>query len=169
MSGRSPLSWVGFWQYKPFKKALGDDLLVLPLPNYGTKPAGAQGSWQWTMTKTVKDPDVAWRWIAWTLKPENIKLISDAATGVPALKSVLATNEFYGPTGGLHLIGQALADGYSKPRPPHPAYGTISSAFNQAVQDVIDGKDVKASLDAAVKTIDDDLAANDDYPLPASN
>ena len=166
-SGRSALSWVGFWQYAPFKKALGDDLLVLPLPNYGKKPAGAQGSWQWTMTKTVADPDVAWKWIAFTMSPENVAAMATANSGVPALKSVLATNTLYGPTGGLKLIGDALKDGYSVARPPHPAYGTISSAFNQAVQDVIDGKDVKAALDQAAKTIDDDLKANNNYPLPA--
>lgn len=165
LSGRSALSWVGFWQYAPFKKALGDDLLVLPLPNYGTKPAGAQGSWQWTMTKGV-DPDVAWKWMAYTMSADNVAAMAKANSGVPALQSVLAKNDLYGPSGGLALIGEALAKGYSVARPPHPAYATISGAVAQAFQDAIDGKDPKAALDAAVKTIDDDLKANNYYPLP---
>lgn len=164
-AGRSALSWVGFWQYAAFKKALGDDLLVLPLPNYGKQPAGAQGSWQWTMTKGV-DPDVAWKWIAFTMQADNVAAMAKANSGVPALQSVLATNDLYGPTGGLALIGEALAKGYSVARPPHPAYATISGAVAQAFQDVIDGKDPKAAMDEAVSTIDGDLKANDFYPLP---
>ncbi len=166
VAGRSALSWIGFWQYQPYLKALGSDLAVLPLVNYGSKAAGAQGSWQWTITTSSVDPDAAWKWIAYTMRPENVKLISDAASGVPALKSVLASNTLYGPAGGLHLIADALVNGYSVPRPPHPAYSTITSAFSQAIQDVIDGQDVKKSLDTAVATIDDDLNSNDGYPAP---
>ncbi|MBA3825879.1 MAG: sugar ABC transporter substrate-binding protein, partial [Ktedonobacterales bacterium] len=46
------------------------------------------------------------------------------------------------------------------------AYPTITSAYAQAIQDISDGKDVKAALDTAVKTIDQDITDNDGYPPP---
>jgi multiple sugar transport system substrate-binding protein len=165
IAGRTPISWGGFWQYHDYKKALGDDLLALPLPAYGPKPAGAQGGWQFTITKGV-DADAAWKWIAFVLQPENDKQVAEASSGVPARLSVLKDDPLYGPSGDLHVIADAIAGGYSKPRPPHPGYVTMSVAFAQAVQDIIDGKDVKSALDAAVKDIDDDLSANENYPAP---
>ena len=50
------------------------------------------------------------------------------------------------------------------PRPAHPAYPTITGAFAKAVADIIDGKDVKASLDIAAKAIDQNIADNKGYP-----
>ena len=50
------------------------------------------------------------------------------------------------------------------PRPAHPAYPTITAAFAKSVADIIDGKDVKGSLDEAAKKIDQDIDDNSGYP-----
>jgi multiple sugar transport system substrate-binding protein len=52
------------------------------------------------------------------------------------------------------------------PRPPHPAYATISSAFNEAITTIVDGGDVQGALDEAVEVIDEDIEDNDGYPEP---
>jgi multiple sugar transport system substrate-binding protein len=47
----------------------------------------------------------------------------------------------------------------------HPAYPVITAAWSQAVVNILSGDvDVKAELDAAAKTIDQDIADNDGYP-----
>ena len=115
---------------------------------------------------TKVDADAAWKWIAYTLQPDNVTTIANGTTAIPALKSVLATDPRFGPGGSMAVIGEALSGGYSIPRPPHPGYTTMSVAFAQAIQDIEDGLDVKTALDKAVKTIDDDLKANDYYPVP---
>lgn len=40
--GRVSLSWVGHWVYNDYAKALGDDLVVLPLPDFGAGPRAAR-------------------------------------------------------------------------------------------------------------------------------
>src|SRR6476661_1910234 len=43
--GRVALSWVGHWQYNPYAQALGSDLVVVPLPDFGAGTKSGQGSW----------------------------------------------------------------------------------------------------------------------------
>jgi multiple sugar transport system substrate-binding protein len=51
------------------------------------------------------------------------------------------------------------------PRPITPAYPTITEAFAEAVQNIVTGADVKAELDKAVETIDQDIEDNQGYPI----
>jgi multiple sugar transport system substrate-binding protein len=44
-----------------------------------------------------------------------------------------------------------------------PAYPVITSAFQEAMAGVIGGGDVKVALEAAVKTIDQDIRENGGY------
>ena len=54
-AGRVGLSWVGHWVYNDYKKALGDDLVVIPLPNFGTGAKTGQGSLAWGISKGSKN------------------------------------------------------------------------------------------------------------------
>lgn len=165
VKGRTPISWSGLWSYKPYKAAIGDDLVVVPLPKFGEKTAGAQGGWQFTITKGV-DADVAWKFISHVLDPANDQRLADATGAPPVRKALIEKSTLYGPGGDLKVVTDYVDLGYSKPRPPHPGYVVMSSAFAQAIQDIMDGRDVKASIDDAVKTINDDIAANEGYPVP---
>jgi multiple sugar transport system substrate-binding protein len=161
---RSPISWSGLWSYLPYKKAIGDDLVVVPLPKFGAKTAGAQGGWQFTINKNI-DADVAWKFIAFCLTVENNKRFAAATAAPPLRKALIETSDLYGPKGDLHVVTDYVHLGLSKPRPPHPGYVVMSNAFAQAIQDIMDGRDVKAAVTGAAKAIDDDLVANEGYPL----
>jgi multiple sugar transport system substrate-binding protein len=50
------------------------------------------------------------------------------------------------------------------PRPRTPAYPAITDVFQRAFQDVRNGADVRATLDRAARTIDQDLRDNKGYP-----
>src|SRR5690606_14532914 len=106
----------------------------------------------------------AWAFIEFTLEPEQMERMSEASGGLPSRSSVAEGTERFGPGGDLELFRIQLEEGFSRARPPHPAYPTISSAFNAAIQSIIDGGDVQAALDEAVQTIDADIEANEGYP-----
>ena len=165
VEGRTPVSMVGHWEYANYKDALGDDLVVLPLPDFGEGTRSGQGSWQWAVGADA-DADAAWEFIAFTLEPEQMERMSEASGAIPSRQSVAEGTERFGPGGDLELFRVQLEDGWTVPRPPHPAYPTISSAFNQAIQTIIDGGDVAGALDTAAAEIDADIEANEGYPPP---
>jgi len=167
-SGRSPMSWSGYWQYADYKAAAGDDLVLVPLPDYGTGSKTSQGGWQWGITSNAKDADASWKWISYTLNAENLAPYAEANSSPAGRSSVVNADPLYQDGGPLRLLVEQLEDGSSVPRPPHPVYATVSSAWGQAVQDIIDGTDVAVALDKAVVTIDEDIASNEGYPAPQS-
>jgi multiple sugar transport system substrate-binding protein len=163
---RSPLSMVGHWEFNRYSETFGDDLVLLPLPDFGAGTVSGQGSWQWAVNAS-SDADAAWSFIEFTLQPEQVEQMSEANGALPSRSSVASETEKFGDGGPAEVFRVQLEEGFTRPRPPHPAYPTISSAFNQAIQNIIDGQDVQTALDEAVATIDADIEANEGYPPPA--
>ncbi len=163
--GRSALSWVGHWEYDRYKDALGDNLVVVPNPDFGEGTVAGQGSWQWGVNAET-DGDAAWAFIVYTLEPEQMERIADAAGALPARSSVAEGHDVWGPGGDLELFRIQLEEGYTQPRPPHPVYDAVSAAFNDAVHDIIDGADVQSALDNAAQEIDSDIDFHQGYPEP---
>jgi multiple sugar transport system substrate-binding protein len=164
VSGRVALSWAGHWEYRRYAKALGDDLLVLPLPNLGKGTRTGQGSWVWGVTRRCRQPQLAGRFLAFLLQPDEVLAMANANAAVPATKSAIARSPLYGADGPLRLFSQQLQQGYAVPRPQTPAYPVITSAFQQAFTAIRNGGDVQAALDRAVAAIDQDIADNKGYP-----
>ena len=167
VQGRVALSWVGHWEFPRYHKVFGDDLLVLPLPDFGHGTRTGQGSWNWGITTSCKRPRAAWRFLAFLLQPDEVLAMTRANGAVPATRAAIARSRLYQSGGPLHLFAEQLLDGYSVPRPQTPAYPIISSAFEQAFRDVQNGGDVKAALDHAVAVIDQDIRDNQGYPPPS--
>jgi multiple sugar transport system substrate-binding protein len=165
VEGRSVLSMVGHWEFNRYSETFGDDLVLLPLPDFGDGTRSGQGSWQWAVSAD-SDADAAWSFIEFTLQPEQSERMAEASGAIPSRSSVAAETEKFGSGGPAELFLVQLEEGHTQPRAPHPAYPTISSAFNQAIQNIIDGQDVQTALDEAVATIDADIEANDGYPPP---
>ena len=165
VEGRAVLSMVGHWEYVRYSDTFGDDLVVVPLPDFGEGTRSGQGSWQWAIN-AESDADAAWAFIEFTMEPDQQERMSEASGALPARSSVAEGTERFGPGGDLELFLIQLEEGYTVPRPPHPAYATISSAFNSAVHDIFDGADVREALEGAVDEIDADIEANEGYPPP---
>ena len=62
--GKTALSWTGHWKYIDYRKALGNDLILLPLPNFGHGIKTGMGSYSWGITRTCADPNGAWRFLS---------------------------------------------------------------------------------------------------------
>lgn len=166
VSGRVALSWVGHWEYPRYAEALGDDLVVLPLPDLGNGSRTGQGSWVWGVTQRCSNPKAAARLLEFLLQPDEILAMASANGAVPATRRAIERSPLYGEGGPLHLFSRQLREGFSVPRPQTPAYPVITSAFQQAFADIRNSGDVQAALNRATEAIDQDIRDNKGYPPP---
>lgn len=162
--GKTALSWTGHWKYANYRKALGDDLILLPLPDFGRGIKTGMGSWNWGISSTCGVPEGAWAFLAYLTSPEEILRMTNANGALPARKSALAKSRLYGENAPLEVFAQQLTAGHGVPRPAMPGYSTISKSFSNAVSDILEGGDVQAALSRAAVEIDADIAINYGYP-----
>lgn len=167
VGGRVSLSWTGHWDYPGYAQAFGDDLVLMPLPDFGHGTRTGQGSWNWGITTSSADPHAAMEVLEFLLQPQEVLAMTDANGAVPATRIAIARSALYSAHGPLHLFVRQLREGFAVPRPRTPAYPIISSAFQKAFQDVRDGRDVQAALAAAATAIDRDVEDNHGYPTAA--
>jgi multiple sugar transport system substrate-binding protein len=161
--GRVALSWVGHWEYPRYHDAWGEDLLLVPLPDFGQGARTGQGSWTWAISKSCNVPEAAGEFIAYLLQTDEVLTMSAANGAVPGTLSAIARSPLYGEGGALHMYVQQLTQGYAVPRPRTPAYPIISSVFTRAFHDIRHGADVQTVLDRAAALIDQDVADNHGY------
>ena len=166
VENRVALSWGGHWNYQDYVSTAGEDLVVLPLPNFGNGSKTGQGSWNWGITTKCQNPQAAMGFLEFLLKTDEILAMSNANGAVPATRQAIARSPLYGKGGPLQLFSSQLLAGQSIPRPQTPAYPVITSAFQQAFADIRHGLDVKTALDKAVRTIDLDIQDNEGYRDP---
>ena len=165
---QSPISWVGHWMYNTNKEAAGDDLIVVPLPDFGNGTRTGMGSWAWAVTSANTDGDAAWAFLEFATADDTILAITEANGAVPATTSALEKDPKYQEGGDLYLFRQQLegAPDIAVPRPITPGYPTVTSEFFLAMDKILLGEDVQATLDSAAATIDADVDANEGYPEP---
>ncbi|MFB7653001.1 MULTISPECIES: ABC transporter substrate-binding protein [unclassified Streptomyces] len=174
--GRVALSWVGHWMYPSYSKALGDDLVVLPLPDFGNGPKTGQGSWQWGIGANSENGKAAGAFLDALLNDANVTAMTTANGAPPGTLSVLEKSELYKQDGPLHLFAEQLAKpcGDSRidqsciavTRPITAGYPTVTAKFSQALSDIYGGGDPKTALAKAGRAIDQDFSDNAGYRIP---
>lgn len=167
---RAPIAWSGHWAYQPYKEAVGDDLVLLPLPDFGEGAKTGMGSWAWGITPAADDPDAAWAVIDYLMSDEAILAITDVNGAIPGTQTAIAKSPHHAEGGDLALYVEQLeaAPNVAVPRPVTPAYPTITQVFRRTIDDVIQGGAVKETLDKATQEINADIEANEGYPPPGS-
>ncbi|AKI97520.1 ABC transporter substrate-binding protein [Kosmotoga pacifica] len=163
IEGKAALSWVGHWVYNQYKTALGDKLVLIPMPKF-FKQATGMGSWAWSITTNSKHPEAAWKFLEFILRPEEILKMTNANGAVPSRKSAIALSPLYGEGGPLNIFVQQL-ETIAVPRPVTPAYPTITAAFAKAIDNIINGSDIREELNRATKEINEDIEYNEGYPV----
>lgn len=173
VDGRVALSWVGHWVYNPYSEALGDDLVLLPLPDFGAGTKSGQGSWAWGVNPESDDAQGAAAFLDFLAEDEQVQAMTDANAAPPGTASVIDGSELYGDGGPLELFAEQLeatcADGdlnaecVAVPRPITPAYPIISKQFSEAFFGAYDGGDAQELFDQAARAIDLDFEDNDGY------
>jgi len=164
VTGRVALSWAGHWEYRRYNETFGDDLILVPLPDFGKGSRTGQGSWVWGISRHSNVPNKAAEVITYLLQAEQILAMTEANGAVPATRTAIHQSPLYQQGGPLHLFVVQLAEGYAVPRPRTPAYPVISASFRQAFADIRNGMAVQQALDRAVASIDEDIRDNRGYP-----
>jgi multiple sugar transport system substrate-binding protein len=157
------LAWGGHWVYAEAAAAMGDNVVVMPLPKFGEKSASPNGTWIWAVTTQSEHPEIAGKFISFLLKDKEYREFAVSQSAYPGLRSFAAESPLYAAGGPMAIAFEQAAKS-AVPRPPHPAYPTITASFMQAVDAIFNGGDVKEALTAAAGKIDEDIADNDGYP-----
>lgn len=159
---QTAISWNGNWSYATYEASMGNDVVAIPLPNFGHGTVSPNGTWVWGISATSKNKEAAGKLLSYMMKDK--KFLDDfKATGAyPALKSFAATCEDY-------MDEEKMAIAYAQSecaveRPAHPAYPIITIEVANAIKTALNGGDIKAALDKAAKAIDLDIMDNDGYP-----
>lgn len=96
------------------------------------------------------------------MQPEEILRMTDANGAVPSRYSAIEQRDVYEPGGDLNVFIQQLGE-TAVPRPATAAYAVITTVFQEAVENIAQGADVKRELDRAVSRINQDIQDNDGY------
>lgn len=160
--GRSLLQYTGSWKARDYAERFGDDLVVMPPPDFGHGPKAGAASWQWAVARSCKHPAGAAAFLAHVLSDREMAEMSRRTGLVPVSAAAAALTEYYRP-GGKGRVYFDFAARYALPRPATPAYPAISAAFEKAMGDLRGGKEPAEAMDEAVEAIEYDLARNNGY------
>jgi ABC-type glycerol-3-phosphate transport system substrate-binding protein len=174
--GRVALSWVGHWMYPAYSKALGGDLVVLPLPDFGNGAKTGQGSWAWGIGAGSRNGKAAGAFLDYLLNDTNVAAMTTANGAPPATKSALAKSDLYKQGGPLQLYADQLAKScgdtrigtscVAVTRPVTAGYPTVTAKFSSALSSIYGGADPKSTLEKAARAIDQDFSDNAGYKIP---
>ncbi|MGD8396973.1 MAG: extracellular solute-binding protein, partial [Candidatus Eiseniibacteriota bacterium] len=162
--GRVALSWVGHWEYRHYHDVFGDDLVLLPLPDFGRGSRTGQGSWNWGITTRSAHPHAAAAFLEFLLGDRQVLEMTRANAAVPATRGAIERSRLYAAGSPLRLFVEQLDGDTAVPRPRTPAYPVITSIFQQAFDDIQNGADVAQVLGRAATAIDQDIRDNEGYP-----
>jgi multiple sugar transport system substrate-binding protein len=170
---RVALSWVGHWVFPDYQKALGANLVVIPLPDFGAGTKSGQGSWAWGIGGSSSNGAAAGKFLDFLVSDRWVKAMTAANGAPPGTKSMYPKSALYKPGGKLYLYAQQLRatcgtkrpnrSCVATPRPITPAYPVITSEFSKAFWGAYKGGNAKALLNKAAKVIDLDYKDNDNY------
>lgn len=165
VNGNAALGWLGHWMWNSYKEAFGDDVVVIPMPDFGEGSVTGMGSWAWAISSQTENPEGAWAFMEFILQPEEILSITNINGAVPGRSTAFEQSPLYVEGGELNVFVQQLQGGVAVPRPKTPAYPAITTAFYTAMDNIIKGADVQSELDAAVDSINADIRENNGYPV----
>lgn len=160
----SALALLGHWKYTDHVTNLGDDAILVPIPDFGHGVFTCSGSTVWAMTTAADEngtADAVWSVIEAGLQPEYINQITDFNGAIPSRKSVLDAKDELKEGGRLYLYREQLEAGISVLRPLTPAHMTIYSAMESATSDIIGGADAAEALADAADSIDEIIVENE--------
>lgn len=162
IDGKYALQWNGNWVAVNTLNALGDDVLFLPAPDFGSGPKIGAASWQFGVSSTSEHPDGASAFIEFAIQDKYLAQFSDGIGLIPATREAAAMTKNYA-TGGPLEVFFGLSEAQAMLRPVTPGYVVQALEFQKALSDIADGADVADTLDAAADAITADIERNGGY------
>jgi multiple sugar transport system substrate-binding protein len=145
-NGRAALMVNGPWQIPVLKDESPDlkyEVATLPEQSQGASVLGGENL---AITKSSKNVDAAWEFLAWSQEPENLLRYNTLAGKIPSRKDV-AENEQWTGDPAMKVFTEQLQ--VAKPRAYGPKYPEISAAVQEMLQAALTGS---TGVDEAVST-----------------
>ena len=159
---RIAIQWNGNWAVKDVYEKFGDDLLILPPVDFGNGPKIGAASWQFGISSSCEETEGATKFIEFILQDKYIVAFANRIGLIPATAGAAAEVPNYAPNGPFSVFVD-FNKSYAVKRPETPAYLFISTTFEKAIADIINGASPQQALDKAADEIDANLAENDNY------
>ncbi|MBB4945510.1 multiple sugar transport system substrate-binding protein [Kitasatospora gansuensis] len=158
------LSYTGVWNAQDALQKVGADLLILPPVDFGKGPRIGGGSWQWGISAGCgsAQSEGAREYLKFSYQDKYLTDFADSQVVIPATQAAASASKYFSADGPLHQFA-VLSQKFALARPATPGYPVISTTFEKAAKDIMNGADVKSALDAAVKAIDSDIKSNNNY------
>ena len=144
-----------FWQYYT---ALGDDLVVMPLPDFGHGAKIALDAWAWGLTSQCHDVQASMHLLEFLLRDEEVVATADATGAMPALKSALVMAEDYNDSGELAMMPALVSRAAMMPE--SSVYPYIARIFQQAFAKIHRKDDVGQIMAKAAMAADKVLSGD---------
>ncbi|MBB6634422.1 extracellular solute-binding protein [Cohnella thailandensis] len=146
----------GPWAVQDYKKQLGDDVAVAPLPTLanGNRPTSFIGVKGWMLSKFSKSPEWAADFAAFLTNEENALEYFKQTGETPPVKNVLNNPAL---TDDPMVAGFSQQIQYGIPFPTVPELDHVWDPMANALKFIVDKKDVQTSLDDAVKQVQDKM------------
>lgn len=157
VDGTSALDLTGHWNFNDYSAALGENLVLIPLPDLGNGSFTGIGGLPFAATSTaVANGTVenCAEFIKFALGEKYQMQINDANGALPVMKAALENTPTLKADGPLYLYAQQLIGGKYAVRPMSAAFPTYQADVGTAVFDILAGADIKKSLDKAAASID---------------
>jgi multiple sugar transport system substrate-binding protein len=167
LDGKYAMMWNGNWAASTASDKLGNDLLLLPAPNFGNGSRIGAGSWQFGVSAISKNKAGANEFIQFMMQDKYLIRFSDEWGNFPPTKTAVAASKRYRPGAPFEAFF-ALSTAQATLRPPTPAYLAAAKIFEKAMADISNGADVTATLDAATDQINTDIKNNNGYGFDGS-
>jgi multiple sugar transport system substrate-binding protein len=162
LQGRVPLDFAGSWAYEDAFKKWGDDVVVMPVPDFGNGPKIGAASWQYGISTSCPHPEGAAAFVNYMVQPATVAKLSQSTSLLPANKRAAPLTTDYRDGGKLRFFFD-FAQKYAVNRPSTPGYPFLTSTFEKALRDIATGADVQTTLDNATDAIDRNIADNKGY------
>lgn len=163
VDGVSALDLTGHWNYNDYYAALGDDLVLIPLPDLGNGSYTGVGGLPFAATSTAQKNGTVENcaeFIKFALGETYQMQINEVNGSLPVLKSALENTPNLQEDGPLYLYAQQLIGGKYAVRPMSAAFPTYQTEVGTATFDILAGTDVKEALDKAASAIDKVIEEN---------
>lgn len=167
IEGRYAMMWNGNWAGATALEPFGDDLLILPAPDFGNGSRIGAGSWQFGVSADSEHKEGATEFIEFMMQDKYLVAFSDGINNIPSTPSAAAASKNFSPGAPFEIFFEYSA-AQATLRPPTPAYLSAALTFEKALADIANGADVVDTLDAATDEINADIEANGGYGFDGS-
>lgn len=152
IEGRYAMTWNGNWAVVAAVEEFGDDVVVLPPPDFGEGAKTATSSWHFAVSATSEHPDGGAAFIAHVLQPNYQRLFADGIGVLPASRAAAEGSIYYDEESAMTPFLD-IAERFAVPVPEDPAHAPAMAAFGEALARIAAGADIDEALNDAATAI----------------